>query len=166
MLGSRRAWEAGESPAQSRYRVRPTPPSGSHCVTTRGKATGDMSRQPGDRPRACQTMSPGQGRRACAEDFAVRALGQPKVPGQLQVEIAFYRYANGTPADRIRRRRELRMMLDHDMRAPNWDLTANVARAIADSHPDAEHFAVLTAVIDGKQDLSALSGWRALDADA
>jgi Tfp pilus assembly protein PilF len=90
-----------------------------------------------------------------------RVLRHPKLKNYetLPVECWFYAFAHRAADARSEALRNLRQVLEHGGRSPEWDLNGNIARAEADGHPDAAWLAKLASVISDGADLSTLQAW-------
>ncbi|MEW6217287.1 MAG: tetratricopeptide repeat protein [Candidatus Bipolaricaulota bacterium] len=86
------------------------------------------------------------GRTALGMELVSRAMALHP-PDPLRVELLFYVYAHGTPADRAQALGELHALLDKGVRSPGWDLSANVARAAEDGHENPGLLRELAAII-------------------
>jgi Tfp pilus assembly protein PilF len=93
--------------------------------------------------------------------FLDRALaGAPSRATSL--ECWYYMFAHG-PSDRQTRalRTLKRLLIEEGSRSPGWDLSANVARAVQDGHPESQWLAKLAAVVGVEADPSVLKAWPA-----
>ena len=81
-----------------------------------------------------------------------KAESQPDLEPDLQVELAFYRYAHCQPYALA----PLKQQLQSGSRSIGWDLTDNVQRACADNHPHPELLTAIAQVISGEQDIATL----------
>ena len=81
-----------------------------------------------------------------------KAENQPNLHPDLQVELAFYRYAHCQPYALA----PLKQQLRSGSRSIGWDLTDNVKRACADNHPHRELLSAIAKVISGKQGIAIL----------
>jgi hypothetical protein len=86
--------------------------------------------------------------RQCLE----KAESQPDLEPDLQVELAFYRYAHCQPYALA----PLKQQLQSGSRSIGWDLTDNVQRACADNHSHPKLLTAIAQVISGEQDIATL----------
>ncbi|SKA70487.1 Tetratricopeptide repeat-containing protein, partial [Thiothrix eikelboomii] len=86
--------------------------------------------------------------RQCLE----KAESQPDLEPDLQVELAFYRYAHCQPYALA----PLKQQLQSGSRSIGWDLTDNVQVACADLHPHPKLLTAIAQVISGEQDIATL----------
>ena len=103
------------------------------------------------------------GRTGAATELVARAseLEVGEEPGALDVELLFYSYTHGTPEGRDCALMRLRTLIGKGIRSPGWDLSRNVARAVADGHPEAQWLAMLAAVISDGAGIESLEPWSA-----
>ena len=72
------------------------------------------------------------------------------------LECQFYRYAHAPEAERAEALSEIRVLLEKNVRSPDWDFTQNIERARGDGHPNTELLEALAKVISDDADLAAL----------
>lgn len=82
-------------------------------------------------------------------------------PTALNVELWFYAYAHGPVDQRKHALNELRQILETGARSIDWNLSANVKRAVQDGHPEAAYLEKLAAVGSGNAELVSLDAWDA-----
>lgn len=90
--------------------------------------------------------------KAKALQYLKKAESQPYLEPELQLELAFYRYAHCPPYVLT----PLKQLLRSGLCSIGWDLTDNVQRARADGHPHPELIAIIAQVISGEQDIATL----------
>lgn len=85
----------------------------------------------------------------------------------LELELAFYRYAYGPENTRqLQGLKDCHRLIDSGVRSPGWYLAATVARATQNGHAEPELLNSLAAVIAAEQDASDLNRfeeWRKLE---
>ena len=91
-------------------------------------------------------------RHAQAQQYLEQAESQKNLHPDLQVELAFYRYAHCEPFALP----PLKQQLQAGARSLGWNLTANVQRATVDQHPSPALLAAIAQVISGAQDINTL----------
>jgi hypothetical protein len=80
----------------------------------------------------------------------------------VRVECWFYALAHRAPEQRGEALAQLkRLIVNEGARSPGWDLSANVARARSDGHPDVAWLALLADVISEKAEPAILDAWPA-----
>lgn len=93
--------------------------------------------------------------------YAVKAEDLIDYDRPLMVELRFYRYANGDPADREAQLATLYEKLTMGIRSPGWNLQPNIDRAIEQNHPEAAWLTKLAAVINSDAPIDSLDPWPA-----
>jgi len=93
-------------------------------------------------------------------DSAFQLLHQTELP-QAELECDFYRFAHGSLSDRKAALRNIRQLLEQDIRSPGWDLSRNIDRALRDGHSEGTWLSKLADVINGDAQLGLLSDWPA-----
>ena len=98
------------------------------------------------------------GRPAEAKRYVVRALSSAAGNKVVVLERQVYRFAYMFDAARkMSALKKIRLLIDDGVRAPNRDLSQNVARAQKDGHADADLVAFLAEVICNEPDVAALN---------
>ncbi|MFZ1232150.1 MAG: CHAT domain-containing protein [Thiofilum sp.] len=92
-----------------------------------------------------------------ALDYLNQAEAQDNLVPDLQLELAFYRYAHCSPYSL----QPIKKLLQNGARSLGWNLNANITRAQQDHHPQAELVAAIAQVISGTQDLTTLNQYPA-----
>lgn len=98
------------------------------------------------------------GRAEEGRELLARALAASEPESALRCELCFYAFAHAPELcpDALP---QLLAALRAGVRSPGWDLTANVARARAEGHPQAELVAGLAAVIADEAPLAVLDAF-------
>jgi protein O-mannosyl-transferase len=98
-----------------------------------------------------------------AEQLATRALAAADegLAPTLELEIEFYRLANGALEGRTRALNRIKTLLSSGARSPDWDLSPNLRRASEMERTDLEHLTTLADVITSSRQLQDLDDWEA-----
>jgi tetratricopeptide (TPR) repeat protein len=93
-----------------------------------------------------------------ALERAIKLLPDEHVPA-VEAEICFYAYAHWPADKRADALKELKRVLIKGIRSPDWDLSANIERALQDGHPDTQWLEILANVITKGEDIGKLDDW-------
>ena len=91
-----------------------------------------------------------------------RSLAAPIKEKELILELWFYRYAHkDNAADRSNALKEIKKLIGEGVRSPDFDMRANVKRAIKDGHPNPDLLKDLERIICAKKDARELERYEA-----
>ena len=91
-------------------------------------------------------------------DRTLQFLQETALP-KVELECSFYMFAHGPIPNRTAALRNMRTLLEQDVRSLNWDLSLNIQHALQERHPEGTWLTKLAAVVNDKAQPDVLSDW-------